>query len=83
MQTDPEFDLDIKEDVEEECSKFGRVRHIYVDKYVLPTYDKYTASGAMVNPIILPCESMSLPYVITYPCDINYVEGVFGGWTRL
>ena len=35
LQTDPEFDLDIKEDVEEECSKFGRVRHIYVDKYVL------------------------------------------------
>ncbi|KAH9605743.1 hypothetical protein KSS87_003499, partial [Heliosperma pusillum] len=31
--TDPEFDLDIKEDVEEECSKFGRVRHIYVDKH--------------------------------------------------
>ncbi|KAL2905830.1 RNA-binding protein rsd1 [Bienertia sinuspersici] len=35
--TDPEFDLDIKEDVEEECSKFGPVRHIYVDKYELPT----------------------------------------------
>ncbi|XP_074264326.1 uncharacterized protein LOC141586840 [Silene latifolia] len=32
-ETDPEFDLDIKEDVEEECSKFGRVRHIYVDKH--------------------------------------------------
>ncbi|GMH06665.1 hypothetical protein Nepgr_008505 [Nepenthes gracilis] len=31
-ETDPEFDLDIKEDVEEECSKFGRVDHIYVDK---------------------------------------------------
>ncbi|KAK7350857.1 hypothetical protein VNO77_09864 [Canavalia gladiata] len=27
-----DFDLDIKEDVEEECSKFGRVKHIYVDK---------------------------------------------------
>ncbi|XP_021728133.1 RNA-binding protein 39-like isoform X2 [Chenopodium quinoa] len=32
-ETDPEFDLDIKEDVEDECSKFGRVRHIYVDKH--------------------------------------------------
>ncbi|XP_057542098.1 uncharacterized protein LOC130820660 [Amaranthus tricolor] len=32
-ETDPEFDLDIKEDVGEECSKFGRVRHIYVDKH--------------------------------------------------
>ncbi|KAK9678725.1 hypothetical protein RND81_11G229400 [Saponaria officinalis] len=32
-ETEPDFDLDIKEDVEEECSKFGRVRHIYVDKH--------------------------------------------------
>lgn len=35
LQTEPDFDLDIKEDVGEECSKFGRVKHIYVDKYVL------------------------------------------------
>uniref|UniRef100_A0A1D1ZLE7 RNA-binding protein 39 n=2 Tax=Anthurium amnicola TaxID=1678845 RepID=A0A1D1ZLE7_9ARAE len=32
-ETDPEFDLDIKEDVQEECSKFGQLNHIYVDKY--------------------------------------------------
>jgi RNA-binding protein 39 len=32
LQTEPDFDLDIKEDVEEECSKYGRVKHIYVDK---------------------------------------------------
>lgn len=31
-ETEPDFDLDIKEDVEEECSKFGRVKHIYVEK---------------------------------------------------
>jgi len=31
-ETDPEFDMDIKEDVEEECSKYGRVKHIYVDR---------------------------------------------------
>ncbi|CAK9167773.1 unnamed protein product [Ilex paraguariensis] len=31
-ESDPEFDMDIKEDVEEECSKYGRVKHIYVDK---------------------------------------------------
>ncbi|KAH7685461.1 RNA-binding protein 39 [Dioscorea alata] len=31
-ETEPDFDLDIKEDVQEECSKFGRLRHIYVDK---------------------------------------------------
>lgn len=32
LQTEPNFDLDIKEDVQEECSKFGNLRHIYVDK---------------------------------------------------
>lgn len=31
-ETEPDFDVDIKEDVEEECSKCGRVIHIYVDK---------------------------------------------------
>ncbi|KAL8229389.1 hypothetical protein R6Q57_014289 [Mikania cordata] len=31
-EDDPEFDLDIKDDVEEECSKYGRVKHIYVDR---------------------------------------------------
>lgn len=31
-ETEPDFDEDIKEDVAEECSKFGRVKHIYVDK---------------------------------------------------
>ena len=25
MQTEPDFDIDIKEDVEEECSKYGRL----------------------------------------------------------
>ncbi|KAJ0969564.1 hypothetical protein J5N97_022441 [Dioscorea zingiberensis] len=31
-ETEPDFELDIKEDVQEECSKFGPLRHIYVDK---------------------------------------------------
>ncbi|KAL5555799.1 hypothetical protein UlMin_038035 [Ulmus minor] len=31
-ETEPDFDIDIKDDVEEECSKCGRVKHIYVDK---------------------------------------------------
>ncbi|GAB2260173.1 hypothetical protein Droror1_Dr00011028 [Drosera rotundifolia] len=31
-ETEPDFDLDIKEDVYDECSKFGQVRHIYVDR---------------------------------------------------
>uniref|UniRef100_A0A0D6R0A3 RRM domain-containing protein n=1 Tax=Araucaria cunninghamii TaxID=56994 RepID=A0A0D6R0A3_ARACU len=32
-ETEPDFDLDIKEDVQDECSKFGAVLHIFVDKY--------------------------------------------------
>ncbi|XP_073011804.1 uncharacterized protein [Typha latifolia] len=31
-ETEPAFELDIEEDVQEECSKFGIVKHIYVDK---------------------------------------------------
>ncbi|XP_058090835.1 uncharacterized protein LOC131237182 [Magnolia sinica] len=31
-ETEPDFDLDIKEDVQDECSKFGSVKHIFVDK---------------------------------------------------
>ncbi|XP_024951329.1 uncharacterized protein LOC102610927 isoform X2 [Citrus sinensis] len=35
METDPDFDLEIQGDVEEECSKYGRVKHIYVDNHML------------------------------------------------
>ncbi|XVE67189.1 hypothetical protein DITRI_Ditri08aG0140300 [Diplodiscus trichospermus] len=32
LETEPDFDLDIKEDVQDECSKFGKLKHIYVDR---------------------------------------------------
>ncbi|KAI8533192.1 hypothetical protein RHMOL_Rhmol11G0278200 [Rhododendron molle] len=32
LETEPDFDLDIEEDVRDECSKFGPLKHIYVDK---------------------------------------------------
>ncbi|KAI3896949.1 hypothetical protein MKX03_026708, partial [Papaver bracteatum] len=32
-ETEPDFDLDIKDDVQDEVSKFGTVKHIFVDKY--------------------------------------------------
>merc|ERR1712154_381146 len=32
METDPDFDMEIREDVREEVGKFGEVLHIYVDK---------------------------------------------------
>ncbi|XP_078173429.1 uncharacterized protein LOC144567217 [Carex rostrata] len=31
-ETEPDFDLDIKEDVQDECTKYGPLKHIYVDK---------------------------------------------------
>ncbi|WOG84183.1 hypothetical protein DCAR_0103364 [Daucus carota subsp. sativus] len=31
-ESEPDFDLDIKEDVQEESSKYGTLKHIYVDK---------------------------------------------------
>ncbi|XP_027189516.1 uncharacterized protein [Cicer arietinum] len=31
-EKEPDFDFDVKEDVEAECSKFGNLQHIYVDK---------------------------------------------------
>ncbi|KAL0395556.1 UNVERIFIED_CONTAM: RNA-binding protein 39 [Sesamum calycinum] len=33
--SDPEFDLDIRDDVQEECSKYGRVKHIHVDNNLM------------------------------------------------
>ncbi|XP_010515913.1 PREDICTED: RNA-binding protein 39-like [Camelina sativa] len=30
-ETYPYFDVDVREDVIEECSNFGRMKHIYVD----------------------------------------------------
>ncbi|XP_068639672.1 uncharacterized protein [Aristolochia californica] len=32
LEVEPDFDLDITEDVQEECGKFGVVKHIFVDK---------------------------------------------------
>ncbi|RHN43054.1 putative splicing factor, RBM39, splicing factor RBM39, linker [Medicago truncatula] len=48
-EIEPDFDIDIKEDVEEECSKYGRVMHIYVDKsagFVYLQFETVEASSA-------------------------------------
>ncbi|XP_073128325.1 uncharacterized protein [Henckelia pumila] len=31
-EVETDFDLDVNEDVQDECSKFGKLKHIYVDK---------------------------------------------------
>ncbi|XP_020598108.1 RNA-binding protein 39-like [Phalaenopsis equestris] len=50
-ETDPDFDLDIKEDVQEECVKFGPLKHIYVDKYCNngSVYLRFESVAAAVN----------------------------------
>ncbi|XP_031498825.1 uncharacterized protein LOC116263283 isoform X1 [Nymphaea colorata] len=49
-EADPEFDLDIKEDVQEECSNFGVVKHIFVDKrslgHVYLKFDSVAAASS-------------------------------------
>ncbi|XP_024011564.1 RNA-binding protein 39 [Eutrema salsugineum] len=49
-ETEPDFEEDIKVDVEEECSKYGRVNHIYVDKnsagFVYVRFDSVQAAAA-------------------------------------
>ncbi|AQK65332.1 Splicing factor CC1-like [Zea mays] len=49
LETDPDFDLDIRDDVQDECSKFGAVKHIFVDKntagFVYLQFDSVTAAG--------------------------------------
>ncbi|XP_022978011.1 RNA-binding protein 39-like isoform X3 [Cucurbita maxima] len=50
METAPDFDLEIKEDVEEECSKYGHVKHIYVDKNSAGcVYLQYDTVEAAIN----------------------------------
>ncbi|MQL83694.1 hypothetical protein Taro_016174 [Colocasia esculenta] len=48
LETEPDFDLDIKEDVQDECSKFGTVKHIFVDKnsagHVFLRFDNVTSA---------------------------------------
>ncbi|CAL9158645.1 unnamed protein product [Musa hybrid cultivar] len=47
-ETEPDFDLEIKEDVQEECSKFGPVKHIHVEKnstgFVYLRFESVTAA---------------------------------------
>jgi len=52
-ETDPNFDQDIKEDVTEECSKFGAVKHIAVTKnspgFVFVRFDNQQAAMGAKN----------------------------------
>lgn len=45
-EKDPDWHLDIKEDVEEECQKHGRLKHVFVDRNSLGhVYVRFGDSG--------------------------------------
>ncbi|KAL2937042.1 RNA-binding protein 39 [Bienertia sinuspersici] len=44
VETEPDFDLDIKDDVRDECAKFGSLKHIFVDKFVSYAVSVFTWS---------------------------------------
>lgn len=50
VETEPDFDLDIKEDVQDECSKYGKVKHIFVDKNSAGfVYLRFDSASSAVN----------------------------------
>lgn len=56
-EREPDFDQDIKEDVGEECGKYGQVQHIAVDKtsagFVFVKFDSVVSPKAIIEPIIM------------------------------
>ncbi|KAK4382333.1 RNA-binding protein 39 [Sesamum angolense] len=63
-QSDPEFDLDIRDDVQEECSKYGRVKHIHVDKnsagYVYLRFESVEAASRAQQAMHKRCNLTSM-----------------------
>ncbi|KAL3583437.1 hypothetical protein D5086_014498 [Populus alba] len=61
-ETEPDFDLDIKEDVEEECSRYGQVKHIWVDKnsagHVYLQFDSMEAAARAQHAMHMRCDSL-------------------------
>ena len=53
-ETDPNWDLDIGNDVKDESEKYGQVVHHYVDK----NSKVGSASSALYLQIVVPCNAM-------------------------
>ncbi|KAK9944191.1 hypothetical protein M0R45_009769 [Rubus argutus] len=50
LEAEPEIDVDIKEDVQEECSKYGKLKHIFVDKNTAGfVYLRFENTQAAIN----------------------------------
>lgn len=71
---DDEFDLDIKEDVEDECEKFrqaGKLEHIFVDKnsagFVYLRFDTVAAAKQVPGPLLRRC-SLVFQFVQCHNC---------------
>ncbi|KAL6214076.1 hypothetical protein ACLB2K_013514 [Fragaria x ananassa] len=50
IEAEPDIDVDIKEDVQEECSKYGKLKHIFVDKNTAGlVYLRFENTQAAIN----------------------------------
>ncbi|KAF9609118.1 hypothetical protein IFM89_013372 [Coptis chinensis] len=72
LQMDDDFDLDIEAEVREECSKYGSVKHIFVDKnsdgYVYLRFEAVAAaSGAQRYAYAMVCPEDDLGCVYATP----------------
>ncbi|XP_073279914.1 uncharacterized protein [Primulina huaijiensis] len=78
-ETDPEFDLDIRDDVHEECSKYGKVKHIHVDKnsagYVYLRFESAEASARAQQAMHkrwFACRLISAIFLQSYEYDAKF-----------
>ncbi|CAI0428297.1 unnamed protein product [Linum tenue] len=74
-ETEPDFDVDIKDDVEEECSKYGLVKHIYVEKnsagFVYLRFDTVEAAAraqAAMHMRWFARRSISATFMVIHSC---------------
>ena len=76
-ENEPGWDQEIRDDVIEECNKYGGVLHIYVDK-VAPQGNVYvkcpTVSTAVSAVNAHASTSLQPPSPITIPCGLSLIE---------
>lgn len=54
LQPEPDFDQDIKDDVKDKCTKFGELKHVYVDKFVPPPTSEFLLFNSFLFSAIWP-----------------------------
>jgi len=81
-ETDPDFDLDIRDEVQEECSRFGPVKHIYVDKHsnghVYLRFETVTAAASCQRAMHMRWfagRAISATYMLPYEYNAKFASG--------